>query len=61
MVAEKVDNLVAAGVDYVIGGDAGCLMNIDGRIRRQGLPIKVLHIVEALMTSEEPTRQGTRK
>ncbi|KPJ99946.1 MAG: Fe-S oxidoreductase [Desulfobacterales bacterium SG8_35] len=53
MVAEKVDNLVAAGVDYLIGADAGCLMNIEGRIRRQGHRIKVLHIVEALMTSEK--------
>ena len=53
MVAEKVDNLVEAGVDYLIGADAGCLMNIEGRIRRQGYEIKVLHIVEALMTSEK--------
>lgn len=53
MVAEKVDNLVEAGVDYLIGADAGCLMNIEGRIRRQGHEIKVLHIVEALMTSEK--------
>ena len=51
MVAEKVDNLVEAGVDYLIGADAGCLMNIEGRIRRQGHEIKVLHIVEALMTN----------
>ncbi len=60
MVAEKVDNLAAAGVDYVIGADAGCLMNIDGRIRRQGLPIKVLHIVEALTASEVPAGQETK-
>jgi len=52
MVAEKVDNLVEAGIDYLIGADAGCLMNIEGRIRRQGYDIKVLHIVEALMTGE---------
>jgi L-lactate dehydrogenase complex protein LldE len=48
MVAEKVDNLVEAGVDYLIGSDAGCLMNIEGRIRRLGSEIKVIHIVEAL-------------
>jgi L-lactate dehydrogenase complex protein LldE len=48
MVGEKVDNLVEAGVDYLIGADAGCLMNIEGRIRRIGSEIKVIHIVEAL-------------
>lgn len=51
MVTEKVDNLVAAGVDYLIGCDAGCLMNIEGRIRRQGHNIQVLHLVEALRHS----------
>lgn len=55
MVTEKVDNLVEAGVDYLIGADAGCLMNIEGRIRRQGSSIKVLHIVEAL-TSDLPSQ-----
>jgi len=36
-------------VDYLIGADGACLMNIEGRIRREGLNIQVLHIVEALM------------
>lgn len=49
MVAEKVDNLVKADVDYLIGADAGCLMNIEGRIRRQKHDIQVLHIVDALV------------
>jgi L-lactate dehydrogenase complex protein LldE len=53
MVTEKVDNLVDAGIDYLIGADAGCLINIEGRIRRQGHGIKVLHIVEALITGEK--------
>jgi len=56
MVAEKVENLNRAKVDYLIGADAGCLMNIDGRIRRQGYPIKVLHIVEALMKNEHKNK-----
>jgi L-lactate dehydrogenase complex protein LldE len=49
MVAEKVQNIADAGVDYVIGADGACLMNIKGRIQRQNLDIAVLHIVEALM------------
>ena len=49
MVSEKVDHLVQANVDYLIGADAGCLMNIEGRIRRLGHDIQVLHIVDALM------------
>jgi L-lactate dehydrogenase complex protein LldE len=48
MVAEKVRNIAAAGVDYVIGSDGACLANIEGRIRRENLGIKVLHVIEAL-------------
>ena len=51
MVAEKVRHMAAAGVDYVIGADGACLMNIEGRIRRENLDIKVLHVVEALTTA----------
>jgi L-lactate dehydrogenase complex protein LldE len=50
MLEEKVRNIAAAGVDYLIGADGACLMNIEGRIRRENLNIKVMHIVEALMT-----------
>ncbi len=49
MITEKVRNIAAADVDYCIGADSACLLNIEGRIRRENLPIKVLHIVEALM------------
>ncbi len=50
MVTEKVDNLVAAKIDYLIGADAGCLMNIEGRIRREGHAIKVMHLADVLMS-----------
>ncbi|KWW20002.1 MULTISPECIES: (Fe-S)-binding protein [Peribacillus] len=48
MVEEKVCNIQDTGADFLIGGDAGCLMNIGGRIQRKGEPIRVLHIAEVL-------------
>ncbi len=48
MVAEKVRNIAAANVDYLIGADGACLMNIDGRIQREKLNIKTMHVIEAL-------------
>ncbi|MEH7442550.1 (Fe-S)-binding protein [Bacillus sp. JJ1122] len=48
MVDEKVMHVEETGAQYLIGADAGCLMNIGGRIERQGKPIKVLHIAEVL-------------
>jgi L-lactate dehydrogenase complex protein LldE len=33
----------------VVGGDLGCLINIEGRLRRRGdLETRVLHIAEVL-------------
>ena len=51
MVAEKVDNIIATGADYLIGCDAGCLMNMEGRLQKIGHPLKVLHIADVLMSA----------
>lgn len=45
---EKVDNIVAAGVDAVVGCDISCLMNIQGMLSRRNSSIKTLHIAELL-------------
>lgn len=49
MAAEKVENIREAGAEYLIGADAGCLMNLQGVIERRGYPIKVRHIAQILM------------
>lgn len=48
MVDEKVLNIEETEADILVGADAGCLLNIGGRINRQGKPIKVMHIAEVL-------------
>lgn len=48
MVDEKVSSVQQAGVHYLIGADAGCLMNIGGRMQRKDINIKTLHIAEIL-------------
>ncbi|RST59048.1 (Fe-S)-binding protein [Siminovitchia terrae] len=48
MVEEKVEHIKETGADVLVGGDCGCLMNIGGRIKREGLPIKVMHLAEIL-------------
>lgn len=48
MVDEKVMHIEETEAEYLIGADAGCLMNIGGRIDRKGKPIRVLHIAEVL-------------
>lgn len=48
MVDEKVASVQQTGVHYLIGADAGCLLNIGGRIERQNIDVKTMHIAEIL-------------
>jgi len=48
MVSDKVNCITATGADAVVSTDAGCLMNIGGRLRRVGSEIEVLHLAELL-------------
>lgn len=50
MVSEKVQHIEAVQPDYLIGADISCLMNIGGRLHRQGNPMKVMHIAQVLMS-----------
>ena len=48
MVDEKVDHILETGADLVVGLDASCLMNIEGRLRRRGSRLEVRHLAEVL-------------
>lgn len=49
IVDRKCDAIAAAVADAVVGGDLGCLINIEGRLRRRGdETTRVLHIAEVL-------------
>ena len=47
--ARKCDNALTTGADAVVGGDLGCLLNIEGKLRRMGDErTRVLHVAEVL-------------
>ena len=48
MVADKVADIVATGAGTVLAGDLGCLMNIAGKLAREGHAVKARHVVEVL-------------
>lgn len=48
MVDEKVSHIEEIDVDYLVGGDAGCLLNIGGRANRKGKSFKIMHIASVL-------------
>jgi L-lactate dehydrogenase complex protein LldE len=48
MVGDKARDIAATGADTVLAGDLGCLLNIAGRLKREGSPVKVRHVAEVL-------------
>ncbi len=48
MVADKVADAAQTGADLLLAGDLGCLLNIAGRLRREGRPIAARHVAEVL-------------
>jgi len=48
LVADKAKNIEACGASEVLAGDLGCLMNIAGRLRRQGSAVRCYHVAEVL-------------
>ncbi len=50
---EKVDDILATGAKTLIGGDLGCLFNIQGRLHRRGADMEVLHLAELLAGSTD--------
>jgi len=48
MVADKVRDIVATGAETLLAGDLGCLLNIAGRLQREGHRVRVRHVAEVL-------------
>jgi L-lactate dehydrogenase complex protein LldE len=56
MVSDKAADIRETGADTVLAGDMGCLLNIAGRLKREGSPVRVRHVAEVLagMTETVP-------
>lgn len=48
MADDKLRSAQRAGVEALVACDMSCLMHLDGRARRLGLPLRCLHIAEVL-------------
>ena len=56
IVSEKTKDIAGTFADTLLAGDLGCLMNMAGRLSREGKPVKVRHVAEVLagMTDTPP-------
>jgi len=48
IVSEKTADIAATGAGTLLAGDLGCLLNMAGKLKREGRPIAVRHVAEVL-------------
>lgn len=61
MVEKKSANIVATEAEMVLAGDLGCLMNMSGKLSRNGQPIKARHVAEVLAGMTDAPAIGEAK
>ncbi|MFZ4457341.1 MAG: heterodisulfide reductase-related iron-sulfur binding cluster, partial [Bacteroidales bacterium] len=47
---DKVADFMRNGAEVITAGDQSCLMHLEGMIKREKYPIKVMHLAEILNT-----------
>jgi L-lactate dehydrogenase complex protein LldE len=48
MAEQKVRNAMETGAEFIVSTDSSCLMHQNGYIKRNNLPIKVIHLADVL-------------
>ncbi len=47
----KLDQASRAGAEYIVMNDVSCMMQLQGAIEKQGLPLRALHLIHVLSGS----------
>ncbi|MDA7947359.1 MAG: (Fe-S)-binding protein [Hyphomicrobiaceae bacterium] len=61
IVEKKTANIAASGPECLLAGDLGCLMNMAGKMSREGRKIKARHVAEVLAGMTDDPAIGQRK
>lgn len=61
MVSNKAEKIAETGADLLLAGDLGCLMNMGGKLSRDGRPVRARHVVEVLAGDTETPAIGDER
>jgi L-lactate dehydrogenase complex protein LldE len=61
MVERKTADIAATGADLVLAGDLGCLLNMAGKLKRQGSGIEARHVAEVLADMTDAPAIGSKR
>ena len=48
MADTKIENAMATEAEYIISTDISCLMHLDGYLKKQNKPLKIMHLADVL-------------
>jgi L-lactate dehydrogenase complex protein LldE len=55
MAERKIRAIERTGADLVVTCETGCLLQMEGMLRRRQSSCRAVHLAELLMTDEEPS------
>ena len=61
IVSAKTEKVNESKADYLLAGDMGCLMNMAGKLKREGSNIQVRHVCEVLAGMTDAPAIGESK
>ncbi len=61
IVGKKSEKIAATRADTLLAGDLGCLMNMAGKMQREGRTVKVWHVAEVLAGMTDGSAIGEAK
>lgn len=61
MAARKIETITATGAGLLLAGDLGCLMNLAGKLKRDGSKVEVRHVAEVLAGMNDQPAIGEEK
>lgn len=61
IVSEKTRAIAETGAGLLLAGDLGCLMNMAGKLKREGKPVEVRHVAEVLAGMTDQPAIGERR
>ena len=48
MATQKLDNVLETKAQFLISTDVSCLMHLNGKISKENMPIKTMHLADVL-------------
>ena len=58
MVTDKTKEIAASGAGTLLAGDLGCLLNMAGKLSREGYNVKARHVAEVLAGMDDAPAIG---